>query len=187
MLGDPWRHWGRLGLFTLLRKPRRADDDQTTHQDQLIPICVMLVAYPDCPKKQGPLGRIKFTSTSILCTPGELYPTAAHTPHTNQVTLLTYCFTVTMVGGIESRCWQGCAPSVTRGEAILAPPQHPLACSYIQSLLRQLLCLVQTCKSYKGINPLVLGPIQTYLDFLCKNPIFKWSLLHRFNVLFDWI
>lgn len=79
MLGDSWRHRGRLGLFTPLRKPRCADNNQTTHQDQLIAICVMLVAYPACPKKQGPLGRIKFTSPSILCTTGELYPTAAHT------------------------------------------------------------------------------------------------------------
>lgn len=172
MLGDSWRHRGRPGFFTLLRKPRCADNDQPTHQDQLIAICVMLVAYPACSKKQGPLGRTKFTSPSILCTTGELHPTAAHTQHTNQVTPRTYCFTVAVARGVESRCWQAVL-HLYRGEAILAPLQHLLACSYIQSLLQQSLCLVQTCKSYKDINPLVLGPIQTYLDVLCKKPYFQ--------------
>lgn len=139
MLGDSWRHPGRLGLFTLLRKPRCADNDQTTHQDQLIAISVMLVAYPACSKKQGPLGRIQFTSPSTLCTTGVCIPQLhTHSTRGDTADLLLH-------GCSGRRCrvkvLTGCAPSVTCGEAILAPLQHPLACSYIQSLLRQSLCL----------------------------------------------
>lgn len=81
-----------------------------------------------------------------------------------------------MVGSLESRCWQGYAPSVTCGEKPSLPhPNIPRLVAIYSLCFDSHLCLVQTCKITRTPILLAWGLYKHILTF-CAKPLFSNKL-----------